>query len=344
LKAKAFSLFSVPRASFISVLVLIVVLIGVVSLGFLFVQRAIAQVYFGEALVAGNNNQIDNAENYLNKAVAIQPFDSFYRALSNVSMARLSTLLQDQNATASSVQTGFQNLLSSAIQNAQLATQANAHDYQNWLALAQVYASVVPKPFQIKDAYQSAKNAFNKAEALNPSSPSILLSMARLESDNGSLDAAATLANNATNLKSDYADAHFFLSQIAVQQGDLQTAISKTQTTILLTPQNAGLYFQLGVLYFNVPDYQKAAQALAQAVQILPDYANARYFLGLSLARTGDKAGAIAQFQAIQSTNPDNTEVVKVLANLQAGKDPLAGIAGAAQQPTQRQTLPVTGQ
>jgi len=347
LKVKGFSLFSVPRASFVSVLVLIVVLIGVVTLGFLFVERAIAQVYFGEAIVAGNNNKIDDAENYLNRAVAIHPFDVFYRSLSNVSMARLSTLLNDQTATPDSVRSGFQNLLSVSIKDAQLATQANALNYQNWLSLAQVYGSVVPKPFQIKDAYESAKGAYDKSKALNPFSPSILLTMAKLESDNGSLDTASNIAEEATKLKPDYADAHYFLSQIAVQQGNLQKAIEKTQTTILLAPQaqqQAGLYFQLGVLYFNVPDYAKAAQALAQAVQVLPDYANARYFLGLSLARTGDKAGAIAQFEAIQKTNPDNAEVIKVLANLKAGKDPLSGITGGAAKPTERTTLPVTGQ
>ena len=110
-----------------------------------------------------------------------------------------------------------------------------------------------------------------------------------------------------------------------------------------MSPQNAGLYFQLGILYFNLPDYTKASQALAQAVQIIPDYANARYFLGLSLARTGDKAGATAQFEAIQKTNPDNAEIKSVLANLKAGKDPLSGL-GKDVQPSNRQTLPVSGQ
>lgn len=340
LKTRAFSLFSVPRASFISVLVLIAVLIGVVSLGFLFVERAIAQIYFGKALVSANQSQsVDMAENYLNKAVALYPFDTFYRSLSTISMTKLSNLLQDQNATPEAVRAGFQTLLSNAIQNAQLATQKDGNNYQNWLALAQVYGSVVPKPFQIQDAYESAKQAYTKAKELNPYSPSILLSMARLESDNESLDKAIPLAEEATKMKTNYADAHFFLSQIAVQQGNISRAIEKTETTILLSPSNAGLYFQLGVLYFNVPNYENAAQALARAVEMVPDYANARYFLGLSLARTGDRAGATQQFEAILKTNPDNKEIIKVLENLKAGKDPLSGIAGA---PQTRNTLPVS--
>src|SRR3989344_1309205 len=340
IRSRTLSLFAVPKASFISVLILIVVLIGVVSLAFLFVERAIAQVYFGKALLAANQEaNLDNTENYLNRAIALSPFDTFYRSLSSVAMTRLSALLQDQNASADAVRAGFQSLFSAAVQNAQLATQTGPLNYQNWFNLAQIYQSVVPRPFQIGDAYDSAKAAFSKAKELNPFSPAIVLSMARLESDNDSLDAAANLAEEATKLKSNYADAHFFLSQIAVQQGNIQRAIEKTQTTILLSPQNAGLYFQLGVLYFNVPDYRQAVQALSQAIAVLPDYANARYFLGLSLARTGDKAGAIEQFETIQKTNPDNEEIKKVLSNLRAGKDPLSGISGAA-----RQSLPVSGQ
>ncbi len=340
LKTKAFSLFEVPRASFISVLVLIVLLIGVISLGFLFVERAIAQIYFGKALVSANQAQnVEMTENYLNRAVALYPFDVFYRALSNVSMTKLSTLLQDQNAQPEAVRSGFQTLLSSAIQSAQTATQKDSSNYQNWLTLAQVYGSVVPKPFEIADAYESAKEAFTKARDLNPTSPSIALSMARLESDKGALTEAAVLAEEATELKSNYADAHFFLSQIAVQQGNISRAIEKTETTILLSPSNAGLYFQLGVLYFNIPNYTNASQALAKAVELLPDYANARYFLGLSLARLGDRAGAITQFEAIQKNNPDNEEIAKVLQNLNAGKDPLSGITT---NPQTRSNLPVS--
>lgn len=342
LRVKGFSLFAVPRASFVSVLVLIVVLIGVISLGFLFIERAVAQVYFGQAVVASNNNDLEKAENYLQRAMAVRPFDVFYRSQTNILMQKLSNLLQDKNASQDAVRNGFQTLLAGAIQNAQLATQINPTNYQNWLNLAQVYGSVVPRPFQIKDAFESSLNAYNKAKELNPYSPAILLSMARLEADNNDFNKASDYAEEATKLKANYADAHFLLSQLAVQQGNIKKAIEKTQTTIVLQPQNAGLYFQLGVLYFNIPDYPNAVQALTQAVTILPDYANARYFLGLSLARTGNKAGAVEQFEAIQKTNPDNQEIKKVLANLKAGKDPLSGIAGA--QPTQRQNLPVSGQ
>ncbi len=347
LRRTTVSLFAVPRASFISVIVLIVLLIGAISLGYLFVERAIAQIYFNKAIAAASgsedvNQNIATVEENLAKAIAIHPFDTFYRASSETSMTKLSLLLQNQSATAEEVRTGFQNLLSQSIQSAQSATVVRPLNYQNWVALARVYASVVPAPFNIEDAYESAQAAFVEAKRLNPSSPSILLAEARLETDKGDLAAATMRAEEAATLKTNYADAHFLLSQLAVQQGNISRAIEKTETTILLSPQNAGLYFQLGVLYFNIPNYENAAAALSQAVAILPDYANARYFLGLSLARLGDRTGATAQFEEIQKANPDNEEVASIISNLKAGRDPLAGIAGGS--PARRDELPVSEQ
>ena len=59
---------------------------------------------------------------------------------------------------------------------------------------------------------------------------------------------------------------------------------------------------------------------MSQAIKIQPDYANAKYFLGLSLVRIGNLAGAVSQFEDLAKTNPDNQEVSLILTNLKAGK------------------------
>jgi hypothetical protein len=55
-------------------------------------------------------------------------------------------------------------------------------------------------------------------------------------------------------------------------------------------------------------------------LKIQPDYANAKYFLGLSAARLNDMSAAIAQFSDLAGNNPDNQEVALILANLRAGR------------------------
>jgi TolA-binding protein len=59
-------------------------------------------------------------------------------------------------------------------------------------------------------------------------------------------------------------------------------------------------------------------------VELVPDYANARYFLGLAYDRLNRESDAIAQFEAIQKTNPDNAEVNLILSNLKSGRSAFA--------------------
>ena len=93
-----------------------------------------------------------------------------------------------------------------------------------------------------------------------------------------------------------------------------------------VVPSNSGVFFELGLLEYNQKDYANAAQALSQAIVISPNYANAQYFLGLSDYYLKDTTDAIAQFEALAKSNPDNAEVTAILKNLNAGKAPLSGI------------------
>ncbi len=328
------AIFAAPRASFLSVLVLIVSLIGVVSVGFLFAERSLATVYSNRAIIAANRDgNLALANDLNNRAIAIDDRDSFRRLASQINIAQISALLSDESARPETVRAQFETLLSSAIQNANVATEAAPGRYENWMNLGQVYGAVVPEPFRIEGAYESAQAAFAEARRLNSTGPAVLLAIARLEADHGNLSAAVQAAEEATSLKQNYAEAHFFIAQVAIAQGDINRAIERTQTAALLSPGNAGLFFQLGVLYYNVPNYQNAAAAMLRAVEILPDYANARYFLGLSLWRIGDTEGAIAQFEEIQRTNQDNMEIGAILDNLRTGRDPLFGLDTAAELP-----------
>ena len=71
------------------------------------------------------------------------------------------------------------------------------------------------------------------------------------------------------------------------------------------------------------------------------DYANAKYFLGLSLARLGKTTDAIAQFENLSSINPDNKEITDILSSLEQGKPIFADTAPAVPPPQTRPSLPV---
>jgi tetratricopeptide (TPR) repeat protein len=87
-----------------------------------------------------------------------------------------------------------------------------------------------------------------------------------------------------------------------------------------------GLIFQIGLLYYQGKDYEKAKIELEKILYLNPNYANGLYFLGLSYAKLGQKSSAIDIINKVLVLNPDNAEIKKVLDNIKNDKNPLDGI------------------
>ena len=86
-----------------------------------------------------------------------------------------------------------------------------------------------------------------------------------------------------------------------------------------------------------------ASSELQQAVAIQSDYANAKYFLGLSDYILGNTPDAIQQFQDLAKSNPDNAEVKLILGNLTSGKKPFDGaVPPVTPTPQDRTTAPIS--
>lgn len=344
LKTKTLSLSNHPKLSFISVLLLVVLLIATISLGYLMTVRSLSMVDFQKSLLAYNSNQdVTQAETYISSAIALSPYDTYYRGLTQLDMIKINNLLSSVTTTPTdAVKTQFQNLVADAINNAKTATTIDPNNYQNWLALAQVYAALVPPPFSITGAYDTALANYQTALKVDPTNPSIPLLMAQLEVANKDLEKARVYANQAIALKQSYADAHFLIAQIEATEGHIAEAIPPLETTLLLSPNNPGLFFQLGLLQYDQKDWNGAITSFSSAISQVPNYANAKYFLGLAYQKVGRLADAIAQFQDLATSNPTNQDVKNILANLQAGKDPFANVPPPKNQPQKGNTVPIS--
>ena len=75
-----------------------------------------------------------------------------------------------------------------------------------------------------------------------------------------------------------------------------------------------------------------------RAISLNANYSNARYILGLVYDAKQEKSKALDQFSKIVELNPDNEEVKKIIANIEAGKAPLDGIVVG--QPPVQETPP----
>ncbi len=330
-----------PRAGFASVFVIVVLLIGTVTLGYVYVNKYVAFTTYQSGIRTFNEDaDIDMAETKMLSAVNRSEHDSFYRTLAQLNIERLSQVVNQQDVEQEVLQGQFQTVLGAAIANATAATNFDAQNYQNWRSLGQVYASVVP--LGIEGAYENAKAAYEQALVLNPHGPSLYLTLARLDAVNGDLDSARTYITRAVEEKGNYTEAVFFLSQIEASEGNIQAAINSVEAAATISPNDPTIFFQLGLLNFNIQAYNEAILALERAVLLSPTYSNAKYFLGLSYYNTDRLEDAIGQFEDVATLNPENAEVQAILANLQAGNEPFEGFqTEEVESPEDRDSLPI---
>jgi len=336
LEVKRLSVLNRPAASFVSVLLTILALIGAVSFGYFVSIKFLANVYFQKGITTINvSNDLVKGEKSIMQAITLSPSDTYYQSLSELYLVKINTLFQDTKITQSDAQAQFQQLLGTAIQAAQAAVAYDGTNYQNHLTLGRIFEAVVP--LKIEGAYDNAKKAYEAALAVNPESPEIYLVLARLEVANKDNKAAKDFIAKALEKKNDYADAIFLLSQIQISENDVTNAINSVSAVATLSPNDPGIFFQLGLLYYNQKNFQNSALALERAIKLNPQYANAKYFLGLSYYENKDVTRALAQFKEIEATNPDNADVKSIIANLEAGKAPITPGAN----PVKGSALPV---
>jgi tetratricopeptide (TPR) repeat protein len=306
-----------------SFIMVILVLVSVVW-GFVYIKKLAAFSYFAggvkQLTVSGNAEAADVA---FSKALSFDTSDVYWQARTEAVLAEAQKLAATVTATSTAADSAavakqIGDILNTGIKYAENAIAYDPTNYYNYLSEARV--SEAAAGINMANAYDNAVKAYTNAANLNPYNPSIYLSLANLQANNKKLDDALRTTGVALQVKNNYLDAVFLLSQIYAAKGDLPNAITAAKIATQLNPENAMLFFQLGILGYNDRDYAGAAAALKQAVDIQPDYSNAKYFLGLSLVRLGSTTPAIMQFEDLARMNPDNQEIGLILANLKAGK------------------------
>jgi len=131
------------------------------------------------------------------------------------------------------------------------------------------------------------------------------------------------------------------LTQLELAENNLSEAIRSAETAAFLTPNNAGVFLQLGLLKYSNSDWNGAVSAFREALTILPEYANAKYYLGLTLNKLKQNEEAIALFKDLKKTNPDNQEIDAILTNLEKGRDPLSNLPNSTSDIRSREELPL---
>jgi tetratricopeptide (TPR) repeat protein len=325
LKTRTISFSDDSKIGFASVFILITFLIGNLGLGYAITGRYISFVHTQKALAAVNlDRNLDSALNSMDKALSLAKTDNNYRFMSQVHIARLRDLLNEDLSGSEESLIKFQEILGFAILNAQTATEIDSEDYRNWMALGNIYEAVIS--LGIEGSYESAREAYEKAKEVNPTNPSVDLALARIEVLNGNNEVARVHIFASLQKKNNYLDPIYLLSQIEINEGNIIEATRAVEAASIINPNDITTFFQLGFLKFSLRDFEGAILALERSISLSPPYSNAKYFLGLSYYSVGRVEDAIVQFEDIEELNPDNEEVKTILDNLRNGQAPFLNI------------------
>lgn len=310
-----------PRIGFLIVFVLTLLLLASVVAAYVVIERYLGSTAYNRAVSELQKDKLSAATTDINQSIQFGPTDRAYQVAAEIGIAQMNKIAVDTSLTPTAAQQQFQAALTQSVQAALMATKLNPNNYQNWVVLGQVYLTVVP--LNIDGAYTNAKAAYQHAEQLNPTNPTLPYVLAQLEISQKNNAAAEADLDQAISLKSDYTDAIFLLSQLKVQEGKAGEALQAAEAAAYFDPNNPTILFEVGLLRSANGNTAGAITALSQAVQLNPQYANARYFLGVMYAIQGNYQQAIAQLQAVAALSSQNaTAVAPDIAQLQAGRNP----------------------
>lgn len=314
------------RTSFIFALMAVMAFVGSGYSVHFFVKKFLALNNYNQALfVFEKTGDAEKTKEKLLRAIKKDNQDEYNRTLSELSLVSLGKILTDKSLSEDKAVPLFRQWFDLATSSALEAIKVNKSDPANWMQLGRVYESFIS--LKISGADEAALNAYAEAFRVSPLDPSPFVSSARVALQMNKSDEARKYLQSALVFKSDMTDALFMLSQIEAKEGNLKEAILKAEQSAVSSPNNPSILFQLGLLNYQNKTFNNAKSAFELAVAINPEFANARYFLGLIYDKLGEKNKAIEQFEIIKKTNPDNQEIDKILKNLAEGKNALSEVS-----------------
>lgn len=332
-----------PRIGFVIVFGLTLLLLASILAVYVVVERYLAGVAYAESSLALSSGDLTKAQTSVARSILFAPSDRAYQLAAGIGMSAMNKIASDTTLSAADAQQQFQQALSGSIEAALTATRLGPNNYQNWAILGNVYQTVVP--LNIEGAYENAKSAYDRAVALNPTSPTLPFILAQLEIAHKDPVAAEKNLMQAITLKRDYTQAIFLLSQLEVQQGRAREALEAAEAAAYFAPNDPSVLFQVGILRSANGDNPGAIAALSRSVELNPQYANARFFLGVMYGISGQYDRAIIELEGVATLSPENAGAVAAdLAALRQGRNPFPpsrlgalGIPqGSLAEPTQR--------
>ncbi len=291
------------RRGFFLMTIVIVLITGCVSALFTVGKQYVAQAQFSKAQDAKNPEEFNTL---VAEAYQQYPDDSFAIVSAQVKLAQLRSMLALEKPTEDEQKT-FVNLAVSAVADAEQAIKLDPSNPDGHATLASIL--IVLSGVGFEDAENRANGKLEDAKWRDPLNPSYAMMGAYMAVQMNDTGLARQQINKALELKRNYSEALFLLSQIDIKEGNIEAAITTTRQMTTLEPNNPTRYYQLGVLLAAHKDLEGAVKAYETAIAFDNNFANARYMMALALLDLNRTQDALTQLRIVRETNQDNEQL-----------------------------------
>lgn len=234
-----------------------------------FVGRAYAAELMSQKgnVAAATNDGVAVYENH-RRAVELNPYLDYHHRQYALTNMLIAVSLSNKADITEEEQTQVGNLLQQAVREAQSATTLDPTDVQNWAVLAQIYQNMVGVT---PDAEQWTTQSYVSAIQNDPTNPNLRITLGGffLGLEPPQLQQAASLFQQATELKPDMANAHYNFAYALVQLNQLEQAKAEYEAVLaLLDPESedyAAVAKELEPIAQQVADLQAQQQEQANA-------------------------------------------------------------------------------
>lgn len=220
-------------------LIAIVMLGAIGVVGYLGGRAYAANYNMYKSNLAAAENDVVNTYELQAKAVNQNPYlDSIRRryALTNMLIA---VALSNKADVTEDEQAQVTQLLQQSIREARSATLLDPGDTQNWGVLAQIYQNIIPAS---EEAVSWTVQSYVSAIETNPTDPTLRIALGSIFLGQEQLQQAAALFQQATEVKPDFANAHYNLAVTLKQLGQLEAARTSYQRVLVLIDPSSDDY------------------------------------------------------------------------------------------------------
>ncbi|MFH1671153.1 MAG: tetratricopeptide repeat protein [Candidatus Portnoybacteria bacterium] len=322
IKRIRFSFSKIPEVGLIFNVVLLILFFALIGMFYLGGRFYLAEIEI--------TRPIENNEEFVKTfegAVNLNRYRASYRQ--TLSQVYLATAWKEVNKSDEERNTQLlQTLAAGSIQQARIATDIAPKSVNSWENLGVIYRD---SRGLVGGSIPFAVEAFSRAMELEPNNPVFYREICRLNiisEEEVDWDKTLSYCQKAIDLKPNYLDAQVQLALAYERKGELEEAVRQMEGVLgkikgvsfqrgsELAGAATEIYFQLGRLYFNLNQADKAINMFEQSVIITPNYANARYALALSYQSKGRTQEALVQLELVDQLVPGNEEVRALIGQL----------------------------